>query len=81
MDGLFVSTFAIGYAGSDHGTVNLTQALTIDPNTVTGSLVDGVGVKTVLRNVNSAVQFIAMDPEDRGRLLRQIRDLTTSAAG
>jgi hypothetical protein len=28
-----------------------------------------------------AVQFIAMDPEDRGRLLRQIRDLTTSAAG
>ena len=23
-----------------------------------------------------AVQFIAMDPEDRGRLLRQIRDLT-----
>ena len=28
-----------------------------------------------------AVQFIAMDPEDRGRLVRQIRDLTTSAAG
>ncbi len=28
-----------------------------------------------------AVQFIGMDPEDRGRLLRQIRDLTTSAAG
>ena len=28
-----------------------------------------------------AVQFIAMDPEDRGRLLRQIRDLTASAAG
>ena len=26
-----------------------------------------------------AVQFIAMDPEDRGRLLRQIRDLTVSA--
>jgi hypothetical protein len=25
-----------------------------------------------------AVQFIAMDPEDRGRLLRQIRDLTMS---
>jgi len=24
-----------------------------------------------------AVQFIAMDPEDRGRLLRQIRDLST----
>ena len=28
-----------------------------------------------------AVQFIAMDPEDRGRLGRQIRDLTISAAG
>jgi hypothetical protein len=28
-----------------------------------------------------AVQFIAMDPEDRGRLVRQIRDLTASAAG
>jgi hypothetical protein len=28
-----------------------------------------------------AVQFIAMDPEDRGRLVRQIRDLTLSAAG
>jgi hypothetical protein len=28
-----------------------------------------------------AVQFIAMDPEDRGRLVRQIRDLTTSAGG
>jgi len=28
-----------------------------------------------------AVQFIAMDPEDRGRLLRQIRDLSTPAAG
>ncbi len=27
-----------------------------------------------------AVQFIAMDPEDRGRLLRQIRDLSTSAS-
>jgi len=27
-----------------------------------------------------AVQFIAMDPEDRARLLRQIRDLTTSPA-
>jgi hypothetical protein len=27
-----------------------------------------------------AVQFIAMDPEDRGRLLRQIRDLTVSAS-
>jgi len=26
-----------------------------------------------------AVQFIAMDPEDRGRLLRQIRDLTVTA--
>ncbi|HTA59170.1 MAG TPA: PilZ domain-containing protein [Candidatus Baltobacteraceae bacterium] len=26
-----------------------------------------------------AVQFIAMDPEDRGRLLRQIRELTVSA--
>jgi hypothetical protein len=26
-----------------------------------------------------AVQFIAMDPEDRGRLLRQIRDLTVPA--
>ncbi|HET6929763.1 MAG TPA: PilZ domain-containing protein [Candidatus Acidoferrum sp.] len=26
-----------------------------------------------------AVQFIAMDPEDRGRLIRQIRDLTLSA--
>jgi hypothetical protein len=26
-----------------------------------------------------AVQFIAMDPEDRGRLLRQIRDLSMSA--
>jgi hypothetical protein len=25
-----------------------------------------------------AVQFIAMDPEDRGRLLRQIRELTVS---
>jgi hypothetical protein len=25
-----------------------------------------------------AVQFIAMDPEDRGRLARQIRDLTVS---
>ena len=25
-----------------------------------------------------AVQFIAMDPEDRGRLLRQIRDLTVA---
>ncbi|HET7109195.1 MAG TPA: PilZ domain-containing protein [Candidatus Acidoferrum sp.] len=25
-----------------------------------------------------AVQFIAMDPEDRGRLLRQIRDLSAS---
>jgi hypothetical protein len=28
-----------------------------------------------------AVQFIAMDPEDRRRLVRQIRDLTLSAAG
>ena len=28
-----------------------------------------------------AVQFIAMEPEDRGRLVRQIRDLTTSTAG
>jgi hypothetical protein len=28
-----------------------------------------------------AVQFIAMDPEDRGRLVRQIRDLTTLAEG
>ena len=27
-----------------------------------------------------AVQFIAMDPEDRGRLLRQIRDLTMTAS-
>ncbi len=26
-----------------------------------------------------AVQFIAMDPEDRGRLIRQIRDLTVTA--
>ncbi len=26
-----------------------------------------------------AVQFIGMDPEDRGRLLRQIRELTVSA--
>ena len=26
-----------------------------------------------------AVQFIAMDPEDRGRLIRQIRDLTATA--
>jgi hypothetical protein len=26
-----------------------------------------------------AVQFIAMDPEDRGRLVRQIRDLTVSS--
>jgi hypothetical protein len=26
-----------------------------------------------------AVQFIAMDPEDRGRLVRQIRDLTVIA--
>jgi len=26
-----------------------------------------------------AVQFIAMDPEDRGRLVRQIRDLSTAA--
>jgi len=26
-----------------------------------------------------AVQFIAMDPEDRGRLLRQIRDLNVTA--
>jgi hypothetical protein len=26
-----------------------------------------------------AVQFIAMDPEDRGRLLRQIRELTVTA--
>ena len=26
-----------------------------------------------------AVQFIAMDPEDRGRLVRQIRDLTATA--
>jgi PilZ domain len=28
-----------------------------------------------------AVQFIAMDPEDRGRLVRQIRELTPAAAG
>jgi len=28
-----------------------------------------------------AVQFIAMEPEDRGRLARQIRDLTLSATG
>lgn len=28
-----------------------------------------------------AVQFIAMDPEDRGRLGRQIRDLTASTEG
>jgi hypothetical protein len=28
-----------------------------------------------------AVQFIGMDPEDRGRLIRQIRDLTVSVAG
>jgi hypothetical protein len=28
-----------------------------------------------------AVQFIAMDPEDRGRLVRQIRDLTLSTMG
>jgi PilZ domain len=28
-----------------------------------------------------AVQFIAMEPEDRGRLVRQIRDLTVTAAG
>ena len=28
-----------------------------------------------------AVQFIAMEPEDRGRLVRQIRDLTLSATG
>jgi hypothetical protein len=27
------------------------------------------------------VQFIAMDPEDRGRLVRQIRDLTPSTMG
>lgn len=27
-----------------------------------------------------AVQFIAMDPEDRGRLVRQIRDLSHSAS-
>jgi hypothetical protein len=27
-----------------------------------------------------AVQFIAMDPEDRGRLLRQIRDLSVKAS-
>ena len=26
-----------------------------------------------------AVQFIAMDPEDRGRLVRQIRDLSVAA--
>jgi hypothetical protein len=26
-----------------------------------------------------AVQFIAMEPEDRGRLMRQIRELTVSA--
>ncbi len=26
-----------------------------------------------------AVQFIAMDPEDRGRLVRQIRDLSVTA--
>ena len=26
-----------------------------------------------------AVQFIAMEPEDRGRLVRQIRDLTVAA--
>ena len=26
-----------------------------------------------------AVQFIGMDPEDRGRLVRQIRDLTLAA--
>ena len=26
-----------------------------------------------------AVQFLAMDPEDRGRLVRQIRDLTLAA--
>lgn len=26
-----------------------------------------------------AVQFIAMEPEDRGRLMRQIRDLTVTA--
>jgi hypothetical protein len=28
-----------------------------------------------------AVQFIAMEPEDRGRLVRQLRDLTLSASG
>ena len=28
-----------------------------------------------------AVQFIAMEPEDRGRLARQIRDLTLSPTG
>jgi len=28
-----------------------------------------------------AVQFIAMDPEDRGRLVRQLRDLELSAQG
>ena len=27
-----------------------------------------------------AVQFIAMDPEDRGRLVRQLRDLQTQTA-
>ena len=27
-----------------------------------------------------AVQFIAMDPEDRGRLVRQIRNLTVTAS-
>ena len=28
-----------------------------------------------------AVQFIAMDPEDRGRLVRQLRDLVAPAEG
>jgi hypothetical protein len=35
-------------------------------------------VRRCQENYGIAVQFIAMDPEDRGRLVRQIRDLTTS---
>jgi hypothetical protein len=38
-------------------------------------------VRRLQEHYGIAVQFIAMDPEDRGRLLRQIRDLSTPAAG
>jgi hypothetical protein len=43
--------------------------------------VRGRGVVRRCQEYGIAVQFIAMDPEDRGRLVRQIRELTASAAG